>query len=259
MESLTKGTVNVDSLWDCLSDTEKSRLLMNNISVIPGIDIKTTLFLLPPTVEEVGRAYAKNGRIAWFSRTEDGAFDVRIDQDKGDSVLITDMHLYKPEDLKGLSLDYISGDIDITETGGVDVSTEVMSLEEYEPLLSFNSVDLLTMYTVSKEREVILGLPEGTAYQRVNYLLDELTFFERDIDDEYVPREGDVEKMVELYAHYIMLGNTFDDIALLIRRGTDIGYEAEDIANVWATHEDSVLQDVLREEVYNLIAEHIRL
>lgn len=257
MEPLVTGKVDVDSLWNRLSDVEKSRILMDNISIIPAIDIKTTLFLLPPTIEEVGRAYAKNGRVAWFGRGEDESFSVRIDQDQGAVILITDMYLYKPDAVKGLTIDDLAGFIDITETGGLDVSMEEVPIEEYEPLLAFDSVDLLTTYTVLKEREAILGLPDGTAVKRVKHLLDELTFRESDIDGHYVPREGDVEKMVQLYANYIMFGNTFEDMHMLIVEESGMGYEIEDIADVWSTYTNPVVQAILEGQVYDLLKQHI--
>lgn len=247
MDPLATDYVNVDTLWNTLSDAEKSRLLIDNISFIPGLDIETTLFLLPPTVEEVSRAYAKNGRIAWFGRTDDWVFFARVDQDKGDSVLVTDMHLYRRDDLKGLTLGDIAGSVDIRRKGGLDVSEEIIPLGGYEQLLSFDSVDLLTMYTVLKEREEILGLPSGTASRRVKYLFRKTCMIYDNGSD------SEVVKMVQLYAHYIMYGNAFEDIPVLINKHTDVNYELEDVADVWFSFRDPDIQEPLERELRILL------
>lgn len=258
MDPYVTREVSVDYLWAYLSEAEKSRILINSISLIPHIDTKLTLFLLPPTVEEVNRAYATNGRVAWFRRAQDDSLDIRIDQEEEGGVLITRMRLYGPEDLEGQTLDDISGHIDIISTGGLDVWEEFVELEDYEPLLEFDSVDLLTTYTVLKEREERLGLEHGTAVKRIDHLFYKLVEVDSDSEGNYVERDNDGENLAKLYANYVMFGKTLEKLAELIRVKYHIKRLTVDVlVDVWGIAGDSRIMEVIEGKIIDLLKDYI--
>lgn len=200
---------STNAIMDSLTESEKAHLLLSNLEILYSRTTEEERLMLPFTAQEANEAFATNRACALFR-----GMDVVIDMICGGCVVRTQMYIESPADVMKDGFD---------KRDSLSILHASNQLEDYMHITKFDSVDLLTFYTIMCRRDRSIAL---AATKR---MLDGLCAKKPPMFTSVCSWMPDsVKRLTCLYANYIVLGGSLDELSEIT------GVSLDDLTLVWS-------------------------